>query len=271
MMRAHTFVFAGIALLMMYLLGCTSATSRSDDSKDTPLMIYDLSLDLNGQRYACKVLVNQAAELGGEALLFLHGAGECGTDGVRQLHVGLPRYAMERPEMWPFVIIAPQKPSVNSEWEDHDRVLMLMLDRAAELGLYDPQRLAITGLSQGGHGTITIAGLNPERFRAAGPVCPYVRSVFDQDRNRIPRTPTTPETPEVMRAANRLAGMPVWLHHGAADRVVPVSESRSLHKALEDLGADTRYSEYPGVDHNSWDNAYTDQAFSEWLAGHLGE
>lgn len=260
-----------ILMIITALTGCaTTMTTSTTDQHRPALQIFDMPVEVNGKQYACKIMVNEHATLGGPALLFLHGAGECGTDGVRQTHVGLPRYAMQNPEMWPFVLIVPQKPSVNSEWEDHHQAITLMLDQAAQKGFYDPDRLAITGLSQGGHGTVTIAGMHPERFRAAGPVCPYVRSVFDQDRNRIPRTPATSETPQVMRAANRLSGMPTWIHHGASDSVVPVGESQSLYAALKNLDADTRYSEYPGVDHNSWDNAYTDQAFSDWFAQHLG-
>ncbi|HCT44911.1 MAG: hypothetical protein CMJ35_06510 [Phycisphaerae bacterium] len=266
MSRACTFVIAILASTIILLPGCATSASRSGAEPDTPLRIYDLSFELNEQQYACKVIINEAATMGGDALLFLHGAGECGTDGMSQLLVGLPRNAIQNPEMWPFVIIAPQKPTRNSEWEDHDLAVLYMLDQAAEKGLYDPDRLAITGISQGGHGTITIAGRYPDRFKAAAPVCGYVRSVFDENRVRIPREPTTPTTPEVVQAANSLSGMPTWIHHGGADSVVPVTESQSLYGALQNLDADTRYSEYPGVNHNSWDNAYSDQALSDWFA-----
>lgn len=234
-------------------------------------MIYDLSQEIDGQQYACKVMINQHAEKGGAGLLFLHGAGECGTDGVRQMHVGLPRYAQEQPELWPFVLIVPQKPSVNSEWENHDVALMKMLDQAAEMGLYDRQRLAITGLSQGGHGTIMVGGMHPDRFLAAGPVCGYTRTVFDGSRNRIPRIHAKADTPEVVAAAKKLSVMPVWLHHGDADSVVPADESRALHEALVQLDAEVTYSEYADVNHNSWDNAYTNERFSQWFIELLAE
>lgn len=261
-----------ILMILMSIAGCTSSQQHTTASHAEPvLLIFDLPVEVDGQQYACKVMINQHARMGGPALLFLHGAGECGTDGVRQTHVGLPRYAMEVPEKWPFVLIIPQKPTVNSEWEEHDTAIMLMLDRAAQQGFYDPSQLAITGLSQGGHGTITIAGRHPDRFRAAAPVCGYVRSVFDKARNRIPRTQAAAQNPETAAAAESLAGLPTWLHHGDSDVVVPVAESRALYAALQKLNADTRYSEYPGVNHNSWDNAYNDQAFSDWFAGHLGE
>ena len=265
-----TAYIGSILMLITSITGCAATQHTTDHQPPLPSMrIYDLPVEVDGQEYACKVMVSEHAQLGGPALLFLHGSGECGTDGVRQTHVGLPRYAMEHPEMWPFVLIVPQKPSVNSEWEDHEEALMLMLDQAAEMGLFDPDRLAITGLSQGGHGTITIASLHPERFKAAAPVCGYVRSVFNDDGVRMPRTPTTADTPEVIESAKRLSLMPTWIHHGGADSVVPVTESRSLHQALVRLNAETLYSEYPGVDHNSWDNAYIDQELSDWFAEQL--
>jgi len=265
MNKARTFALLTLALMLAALTGCSTPKRSAEPAMKPALHIHDISMEIDGQRYACKVMVNEAASIGGSALLFLHGAGECGTEGVRQLHVGLPRYAMESPEDWPFVIIAPQKPTVNSEWEDHAHAVVALLDKAADMGLYDPDRLAITGLSQGGHGTITIAGLYPERFRAAGPVCPYIRTVFSKDRQRIPRVPATPEMPETVEAAKGLESMPVWLHHGEADTVVPVSESRALNMALRSLGADVRYSEYPEVNHNAWDNAYTDRQFGDWF------
>ena len=266
-----TTLIGSILMILTTITGCVSTPSATDRSPQPSMRIYDLPVEVDGQQYACKVIVNEHATLGGPALLFLHGAGECGTDGVRQTHVGLPRYASEFPEMWPYVLIVPQKPSINSEWEDHDAAITLMLEQASAQGLYDPDRLAITGLSQGGHGTITIASMHPDRFKAAAPVCAYTLSIFDQDRQRIERQPATPETPAVIRAAQSLAAMPTWIHHGDSDVVVPVAESRSLYAALQKLDADTRYSEYPGVNHNSWDNAYTDQQLSDWFAEHLGE
>ncbi|MBO6739856.1 MAG: prolyl oligopeptidase family serine peptidase [Phycisphaerales bacterium] len=271
MKRAHVLIVALTALMFTIVPGFTAMAQDSNTEPPTPLRMYDISMDINGQRYACKVMVNEAATLGGSALLFLHGAGECGTEGVRQLHVGLPRYAMQSPEDWPFVIIAPQKPTVNSEWEDHSEAVMALLDRAAELELFDPDRLAITGLSQGGHGTITIAGLHPDRFKAASPVCAYVRPVFNKDRERIARTEASKTDPEVIQAAERLAQIPIWLHHGDADSVVPVQESRAIQQALRSLGAEVRYSEYHNVDHNSWDNAYQDSNLSDWFKELLSE
>jgi len=35
--------------------------------------------------------------------------------------------------------------------------------------------------------------------------------------------------------------------------------------ALRDAGADVRYTEYPGVAHNSWDRAYAEPGLLPWM------
>jgi predicted peptidase len=49
------------------------------------------------------------------------------------------------------------------------------------------------------------------------------------------------------------------------DRVVPVAGSREPATALKDIGADVRYTELLGLDHNSWDAIYASGAFVDWL------
>jgi predicted peptidase len=235
---------------------------------DQPELI-DLSTNIDEQRYPCAVIINKAARKAGPAILFLHGYGECGTDNKLQRTVGLPKHALENPERWPFVFIVPQKPIHNSEWEDHEHALIHFLDTAAEQGLYDPDRLAITGLSQGGHGTMTIAQKYPDRFRAAAPVCGYLRPVFTEQRERIEHPEASKTLPEFIAAAKKLESIPMWFWHGDSDSIVPVSESRAMHSALKAINASTRYSELPNVDHNAWDAAYTDRDLAEWFEQHL--
>ncbi len=263
----HTLVAAAVLVLVL----CVPFSAPSANIADVATEIIDLSTTIDGTEYRCKVVINPEATKGGAALLFLHGSGECGTDGEKMLRVGLPRYAEDNPEMWPLVLIVPQKPTVDSEWEDHDKAVLRMLDDAAKRGLYDPARLGITGLSQGGHGTITIASRHPDRFVAAAPVCAYIERVWDEDGVRHPWGEADADAPAFKAAAESLAGIPTWIHHGDSDVVVSVEQSRSLHEALEAIDADTRYSEYEGVNHNSWDNAYTDPEFAVWFVEHTSE
>lgn len=232
-------------------------------------------MTVQGRDYAWTVVVPRGVETGGPALLFLHGYGECGEDGLRQLGVGLPPAMLRAASEWPFVLIAPQKPVFDSEWEDHERAVLAMLDAAAEEGLYDPDRLVISGLSQGGHGTIWFAANHPDRFKAAAPVCGYVDRRFSDQGVRIAESGATPEDPGVVETASKLAAMPLWLFHGGRDNVVPLDESRSLFAALggEPAGDDAppgrvRFTEFPQADHNSWDAGYAEPELAAWLLRH---
>ncbi len=65
--------------------------------------------------------------------------------------------------------------------------------------------------------------------------------------------------------ARKIAHIPVWAFHGESDSSVPVGESRKLHEALEAVGGNVKYTEYPGVGHNSWDRAYNEKELIPWM------
>jgi hypothetical protein len=41
-----------------------------------------------------------------------------------------------------------------------------------------------------------------------------------------------------------------------------------MAEALKAAGGDVRYTEYEGVSHNSWDRAYAEPEFFNWLLAH---
>ena len=63
----------------------------------------------------------------------------------------------------------------------------------------------------------------------------------------------------------KFADFPMWIFHGDSDEVVSVEVSRKAVKALRDAGGSPRYTEYPGVGHDSWTRAYRDPELIEWL------
>ena len=67
------------------------------------------------------------------------------------------------------------------------------------------------------------------------------------------------------RKRKKIGATPIWIFHGAADPTVPVTESQKMDAALKAAGADVRYTEYPGVGHNSWDKAYAEPELAKWL------
>jgi predicted esterase len=58
---------------------------------------------------------------------------------------------------------------------------------------------------------------------------------------------------------------PGWIFHGGDDPVVPVDGSHKLNEAIKAAGGNICYTKYPGVGHNSRDNAYADPELMTWM------
>ncbi|MEI6218332.1 MAG: phospholipase, partial [bacterium] len=67
------------------------------------------------------------------------------------------------------------------------------------------------------------------------------------------------------KQAKAIAKIPVWVFHGASDGVVPVIRARNMVEAIKKAGGSPKYSEYPGVDHFSWVNAFADPELLKWV------
>lgn len=111
----------------------------------------------------------------------------------------------------------------------------------------DEDRTYLTGLSMGGGGTLWIGLTRPDVWAALAPVCPAP-----------PR-----ETEQYLENGTNL---PFHFYHGDADKAVPVTVSREWVKKLKATGTRVEYDEYPGVEHNSWENAYRDGAVFTWFS-----
>ncbi len=199
-------------------------------------------------------------------ILFLHGAGERGSEGMRPAHVGLGRAIRFNPERWPAIAIFPQVPERPRPFEIDDTwagssadVAIAALDATASAFSTDSDRVYLTGLSLGGNGTWVLGSRHADRFAALVAVCGFV--------DLGPRIePFLPDADDPFaEVAEAIADVPVWIWYGDADVVVPVEQSRKMAAALEAAGADVRYTELERVNHNAWDPAYGDEALATWL------
>jgi predicted peptidase len=68
--------------------------------------------------------------------------------------------------------------------------------------------------------------------------------------------------PEIAKKLRKTAW---WVFHGEADNVVPPKYSTQMVRALEDVGAEVRYSLYPDVGHDSWTNTFAEPDLLSWL------
>lgn len=193
-------------------------------------------------------------------ILFLHGAGERGTDGLRQTEVGLGRAIRENPRRFPAIVVLPQAPT-DSIWRGSvAEGALAALERSIRGFHGDRSRLYLAGLSMGGYGVWTLALQRPAMFAAVIAVCGGLPPAHFKQPGVAGN-----DADSYLNVVRRLAGTPAWLFHGAADSVVPVTESRRLHAAFNQAGSPVYYTEYPGVGHNSWDPAFSDPMLWDWL------
>ncbi len=187
-------------------------------------------------------------------VVFLHGSGECGTDGLKQTRVGLGPAVAAQPGRWPCLVLMPQKPSSARQWEEHEDLVLAAIADARATWRVDPERIALTGLSQGGHGAWVLGARHPELFSCLAPVCGYG---------------------DAAAIAPLAQALPVWAFHGLRDDVVDpagtlaiVEEIRRLRRAAGGDAAAVRLTLYPEAGHDSWDAAYAEPELPGWLLGH---
>ena len=65
--------------------------------------------------------------------------------------------------------------------------------------------------------------------------------------------------------AESIAKVPVWVFHGGQDSVVQTACLRNMVAALKNAGGTPKYTEYPGVGHDSWTHAFKEPELLPWL------
>jgi len=178
---------------------------------------------VNGVTYKYQVYVpeNWNEHTSWPVILFLHGSGERGSEGMDETQIGLPQAIRVHPDRWPFIVVMPQVPFGHRHWTDPDMMQMALaaLDQDTKEFHGDRDRTYLTGLSLGGYGVYELARYNPHRFAAIVPVSGGVFWSYKPDRWR--ESAILPG--EYARAIGRT---PIWIFHGADDNVVSAKTSR---------------------------------------------
>lgn len=175
-------------------------------------------------------------------IVFLHGIGERGDDGLLQTEVGIGRAIRRHADRFPCLVAMPQCPDKVFWDKVEDHIDGILAQVRGEYRI-DPARIYLTGLSLGGFATWIYGSKRTDTYAALMPICGG----------------GNPED------AAALAKVPIWAFHGDADEAVPVRRSREMVQAVKEAGGNIKYTEYPGVGHNSWDSAYDDEEAINWL------
>ena len=191
-------------------------------------------------------------------LIYYHGAGSRGDNNFNQLGWVKDIFGYVQKKKMEVIIVAPQcargKQWVNTPWTLNEHTMpeqeSIYLKASIELigqlqkeFSIDKKRLYVTGLSMGGFAVWDIIQRHPALFAAAIPIC----GGGDE------------------KEAKKLTKTPIWAFHGGRDGVVKTIRSRNMIKAIRDAGGKPKYTEYPGVGHDSWRATYKNDEVFDWM------
>ena len=175
-------------------------------------------------------------------LIQLHGAGErgCGGDTLDKVLVhGFCKIATDE-NLEDCILLMPQCPE-ESFWIAKIESLKQFIDNFVEKHAIDTNRIYLCGLSMGGFGTWTTAMAYPDLFAAIAPCCGGG-----------------------MAWSAKILKMPIWAFHGKEDSVVSVRHTEEMIEQLDGHNPYFKYTLYDGVDHNSWDRAFSPELLA-WM------
>ena len=181
-------------------------------------------------------------------ILFLHGAGERGTNLQIVAKHGPPKIDTSETN-FPFIVVSPQCPA-GKIWSND--LLLVLLDEIENKYAIDTRRVYLTGLSMGGFGTWSLGLSHPERFAAIAPICGGGELI----------------TP-LLADKTKLTTLPIWAFHGAKDPVVPLEESERMVALMKKYGVkEVKLTVYPEAQHDSWTEAYANPELFAWFLQH---
>jgi VCBS repeat-containing protein len=148
----------------------------------------------------------------------------------------------------------------------------------------DPSHIHVMGTSMGGSGTLKYAMFNPDIIASVCPIMGVtnftefyywtpdstlqnsIRTAYGGTPSQVPLV-YNDESP--LGNEIRFMHTPVFLLHGSADTVVPVSNSRNLYSSLTQAGYDVKYVEVQGVGHYATTLVEGhEQEIFEWFRDH---
>jgi len=187
-------------------------------------------------------------------ILFLHGAGERGSD-IWKVAVHGPPKVDTTASNFPFIVVSPQCPN-GKFWSDD--LLLALLDDIETRYAVDTHRVYLTGLSMGGFGTWNLALSHPGRFAAIAPICGGGETILLTLALVCDQSQLGP-----------IRSLGVWAFHGGKDPVVSTGESEHMVNALKKIGCqDVKLTIYPEALHDSWTQTYANPELFAWFLKH---
>ncbi|GAB2801739.1 alpha/beta hydrolase [Rhabdobacter roseus] len=165
-----------------------------------------------------------------------------------------------KPKDWGVLVAPTNRRPRGFNWEDWGRLDALeVLDIAKKQFKPDPARIYLTGHSMGGHGTWYLGATYPDQWAAIAPCAGYpTLASYGSHDGQIPDSARSDMEAVLLRASNpsnvlalatNYKAHGIYINHGDADRVVPVTYARQMRQLLGTFHTDFSYYEYPGGSH----------------------
>ena len=170
-------------------------------------------------------------------ILCLHGAG---FTGEAYLDRWIPRLGEK-------YILACPSVTMGAWWTRYGEELVLKVLQEVQTRYHiDPDRIFLTGMSNGGIGTWIIGMHHADRFAGIAPMASGIDDVL-------------------FPFVENLVHTPVYVIHGAADQVMPVQLSRDLVKEMERRGISYQYQEHTWTHPHAGGHFFPKQALPELM------
>lgn len=251
-MRSIKIVF----LLSLLMLTTPCMLFSQQLSPGPQVLTFFSDLDDTEQPYGLYLPKNYDSQKKYPLVIMLHGAGSNHRLALRRVFgksnangetdVEASRYFPEWKDV-DYIVASPFARGTAGYQGISERDVYQVLDDVKKRFNIDEDRTYLTGLSMGGGGTLWIGMTRPDIWAAIAPVCP---------------APPRGTDALAMNALN----LPAHFFHGDNDMAVNVNVSRDWVKRLKEMNYNVEYIEYPGVGHDSWVNAYKDEAIFTWFS-----
>ncbi|MFI5149300.1 MAG: prolyl oligopeptidase family serine peptidase [Bacteroidia bacterium] len=195
-------------------------------------------------------------------ILFLHGAGERGSDNKSQLNVGLSvmvKTLEPLPSFHSCMVLVPQCPAtekwVDTDWTQPSSSMKEMMTWPLQGTMQvmdslirnnpdvDSNRIYVTGYSMGGFACWELLQRYTFKFAAAIPICGGGDTAL----------------------AHQLGAIPIWAFHGKKDKLVKVSRTTDMVKAIGTHDTHVKMTILEQEGHLCWNKVFSDKAVLTWM------
>lgn len=219
------------------MAGCSIVTTTSQQTFGEEKYLIR-SVTVNGKEFRYRVFVPNMDIDGGKwpVVLYLHGAGNRGTDNNSQLN-GLAERIESNVDKIRFIMVVPQL-APDRFWDaDELKMADAALDATVKEFNGDKDKLSVMGFSLGGYGTWMMALTNPGKYAA---IVPMAARVMPRDgelskvSNEVAEMAKSPDNYKLF--AEKIGNTAVWAFHGLDDEVVDDGEANQMQDALRANG-----------------------------------